>query len=181
MHLIISGNTKTAKVWCVVVVLVFRVCACVGVLGVFSESACSRYHCRHVVAVGSSSEVWWCLEAEGWKVFASLYIRVSVCSCLCVLTTLETGGKAGGSKGEGCNAVLCHVVLCCVVLVCVLSRYTVNRPTCRWTQTPKETREVQGVKDERGDEMRQDMRWSVRKNEHRDGFFENNEFLCRGW
>ena len=129
-------------------------CCCAGVQGV-RVSACSGvcrcYHCRHLVAVGCSSEVWWSLEAEGWKVFVCLYIRVSACLCLCVLTTLKTGGKLEGTRVD--IVTLCCVMWCYVALFWFAFYLdTVNRPTCRWTQTPKKTREVQDMKDERGDE-----------------------------
>ena len=52
------------------------------------------------------------------------------------------------------DAVLCLVMPCCDVLVCVSYRHTVNRPTCRWRQTLKETHERLDMKDERGDEIK---------------------------
>ena len=54
-------------------------------------------------------------------------------------------------EGTDVEAVMLFFVMWCQVVLCWSASYldTVNRPTCRWTHTPKETHEVRDLKDER--------------------------------
>ena len=49
------------------------------------------------------------------RVRVVLFMRVT-CWCMCLLTTVETGGKIEGTNVE--SVMLCYVVPCCVMLVC---------------------------------------------------------------
>ena len=96
----------------VVVVLVFRLCACVlGVLGV----------CVRVIFV-----IWLILVAQlrcgrdwRWKGGRCLLVctSVSVRVCVCVCWRLLRERKDGGRKCGGCDAALCRVVPFCIVLM----------------------------------------------------------------